>query len=134
MPSLQTWKLLLAVTVLAVTLLTGTQDVPSQESIEPKAPDAARAEVDRAPVSFSLSLFDPRKRVTVLSGTSFILDSRRSKLLGVKESDDPEVRQQARKFTIAWFAHGGHPTILEGTPPETDDVLRALAEDAKSAR
>jgi hypothetical protein len=47
-------------------------------------------------------------KVTVLTGTTFLCGNVRCRLLGVRESNDPAVRQLAEKFTQEWFKSVGN--------------------------
>jgi len=41
--------------------------------------------------------------IKVLTATTFLFNGQRCKLLGISESDDPEVREQSLRFTNTWF-------------------------------
>jgi hypothetical protein len=47
-------------------------------------------------------------KITVLTGTKFLCGNVRCRLLGVRESNDPAVRQLAEKFSRAWFGSVGN--------------------------
>lgn len=47
-------------------------------------------------------------KVEVLSGTTFKFSGIQCQLLGVKESGDPKVREQAKRFTTLWFKSIGN--------------------------
>ncbi|QDT75735.1 hypothetical protein [Lacipirellula limnantheis] len=67
---------------------------------------------------------DTHKDVRVTSGTTFQCDGMKCRLLGVKDSADPKIREQAELFTRAWFGTTGdyfgvyndsNPLMNEGT-------------------
>ena len=47
-------------------------------------------------------------KVEVLTGTTFKISDVECQLLGVKESCDAKVREQAKKFTTLWFKSIGN--------------------------
>ena len=47
-------------------------------------------------------------KITVLTGTTFLCGNVRCRLLGVRESNDPAVRQLAERFSRTWFASVGN--------------------------
>jgi hypothetical protein len=66
---------------------------------------------------------DPlHKRVTspieVLSGTTFMIDGQKFKLLGVEDFDDPAIRIAARDFATTWVASSNDDvTVVNGWQP-----------------
>ncbi len=56
--------------------------------------------------------------ITVLSATTFLLNGQECKLLGVSESDDPELREEALAFTTTWFSEiGNHIGVYNASNP-----------------